>query len=162
LSGSNIHLVWFNFGGGLFYLRSTNNGASWDPTVNLVSGASSPGMPFIAFSGPALHVIWQDQRDGHSAIYYKRNLTGNSGVDVSSGGFDPLTSNLFYSVVPSPFTSFASVPGHSSEHFALYDVYGRKVDVYKGDRIGANLSAGVYFLRPEGKNAKPLRIIKVR
>jgi hypothetical protein len=36
------------------------------------------------------------------------------------------------------------------------------VGVYKGDRIGEGLSAGVYFLRPEGKDDKPLRVVKVR
>ena len=159
LSGSNIHLVWFNFGGGIFYLRSTDNGASWDPAVRLVSGASSPGMPFIAFSGPVLHLIWQDQRDGHGAIYYKRNLTGNSGVEV----FPPASSGLSpYEVFPNPFTSFAAVPGHGKELFSLYEVSGRKVGAYRGDRIGEGLSAGIYFLRSADGSSRPLRIVKVR
>jgi len=63
---------------------------------------------------------------------------------------------------PNPFTSFASVPGREAEHFALYDVSGRKMGVFRGDRIGWGLSPGVYFLRPEGRVAKPLRVVKVR
>jgi len=39
---------------------------------------------------------------------------------------------------------------------------GGRPGTYCGDRIGYGLSAGVYFLRPEGKNGKPLRIVKVR
>jgi hypothetical protein len=39
---------------------------------------------------------------------------------------------------------------------------GKKVGVYKGDRIGEGLSAGIYFLKPENKNAKPLRLVKLR
>jgi hypothetical protein len=159
LSGSNIHLVWFNFGGGIFYLRSTDHGASWDPAVHLVSGASSPGMPFIAFSGPVLHLIWQDQRDGHGAIYYKRNLTGNSGVE----GAPPVPSGLsLYGAFPNPFTSFAAVPGHGREAFSLYDVSGRKVGTYRGDRVGEGLPPGVYFLRSADGSSGPLRIVKVR
>ena len=65
-------------------------------------------------------------------------------------------------VFPNPFTSFALVPGHSSERFALYDISGRKVGVFKGDRIGLALSAGVYFLKPEGLDTKPLRVVKLR
>ena len=63
---------------------------------------------------------------------------------------------------PNPFASFAVVPGYEEERFVLYDVSGRKVGIYKGNRIGERLSTGVYFLRPEGKDAKPLRIIKLR
>jgi hypothetical protein len=65
-------------------------------------------------------------------------------------------------VFPNPFTSFATLPGHESERFALYDVTGRKVGTYKGNKVGANLSAGVYFLRPENGNARPVRIVKLR
>jgi hypothetical protein len=74
----------------------------------------------------------------------------------------PLTSNLSFSVVPNPFTSFAAVPGHEAERFSLYDVSGRKKGVFRGDRIGSGLSAGVYFLRPQEGNAKPVRVVKVR
>ena len=159
LSGSTIHMVWFNFGGGIYYLRSTNNGAGWDPAVRLVSGTSSPGMPFIAFSGPALHVIWQDQRDGHGAIYYKRNLTGNSGVEVLPSTSSRLTP---YEVFPNPFNSFAALPGHEAERFSLYDISGRKVGTYRGVRVGEGLGPGVYFLRSSNNKDKPLRIVKVR
>jgi hypothetical protein len=66
------------------------------------------------------------------------------------------------SVAPNPFVSYAKTPGHEAESFALYDVSGRKLGVYKGDRIGVGLSAGIYFLKPEGKDSKPLRIVKLR
>jgi len=67
-----------------------------------------------------------------------------------------------YSSVPDPFTSFAKVPGHASERFALYDISGRRVGVYKGDRIGEELAAGVYFIRSLDSKDKPSRIVKVR
>jgi hypothetical protein len=93
----------------------------------------------------------------------KTDTNGNVGVeDNSPGRIKPLTSNLSFSVIPNPFSSFASVPRHSSERFALYDISGRKVGIYKGDRIGLGLSAGIYFLKPENKNAQPLRIVKLR
>lgn len=65
-------------------------------------------------------------------------------------------------ITPNPFTSFASIPGYEGEHFNLYDISGRKVGVYKGDRIGADLSAGIYFLRPENRGRNLLRIVKLR
>jgi hypothetical protein len=81
---------------------------------------------------------------------------------------EPSTHQLSYAsqfpltVHPNPFASFSSIPGHESERFALYDVSGRRVGVYKGDRIGEGLRAGVYFLRAESGEGKPVRIVKVR
>jgi len=65
-------------------------------------------------------------------------------------------------VRPNPFTSFTSVQGHERDRFSLYDVSGRRVGTYKGDRIGEGLRAGVYFVRAEGKKGKPVRVVKVR
>ena len=63
---------------------------------------------------------------------------------------------------PSPFTSFTTLPGHEAERFSLYDISGRRVGFYKGDRVGEGLAPGVYFLKAENENSKPLRIVKVR
>jgi hypothetical protein len=54
------------------------------------------------------------------------------------------------------------VPEHVGERFKLYDVTGRMVGTYKGERIGEGLGPGVYFLKAEGRDTKPLYIVKVR
>lgn len=69
---------------------------------------------------------------------------------------------------PNPFISFATVPGHEAERFALYDITGRRVGTYKGDRIGMGLRPGVYFIRALEREAGPRsegrlgRIVKIR
>jgi len=63
---------------------------------------------------------------------------------------------------PNPFTFFATLPGHEAERFALYDVSGRRVGVYRGDRIGEGLRAGVYFIQALEGKAGLARIVKVR
>jgi parallel beta-helix repeat protein len=63
---------------------------------------------------------------------------------------------------PNPFVSFTRVVGHKRGPFALYDISGRRVGVYKGDMVGADMPPGVYFLRPVGQNSRPLRVVKVR
>jgi hypothetical protein len=63
---------------------------------------------------------------------------------------------------PNPFVSYARVPGHEKERFALYDITGRKIGVYPGEKIGGNVPAGVYFLMAENKGSAPVRVVKIR
>jgi hypothetical protein len=65
-------------------------------------------------------------------------------------------------VIPTPFVSYARVPGHEAERFSLYDISGRKVGTYRGDRIGVGLGPGVYFLRPQDGSTPPVGVVKVR
>jgi hypothetical protein len=107
--------------------------------------------------------LYKNGQLGWGRVNQWRALNDLSGVEV----FPPHASRLTpYAAFPNPFTSFASVPGHASEHFTLYDISGRKVGIYKGDRIGEGLSPGVYFLCPDTRNPQPeariLRIVKVR
>jgi len=62
---------------------------------------------------------------------------------------------------PNPLISFTTVPGHERNCFVVYGTTGKLVGRYKGERIGEGLSAGVYFIKPEDVDAKPLRIVKV-
>jgi hypothetical protein len=163
-SGSNVHVVWWDYrngGGEIYYLYSSDGGTSWSGETRLTQNDSTSQYASVATQGSAVHVVWMDTRDGNSEIYYKRNPTGNIGVEeyarVRDQGF-----GFRITARPNPFTSFARVSGHEAERFALYDIFGQKVGVYKGDRVGEGLAAGVYFLKPEGKDAKPLRIIKLR
>jgi len=88
---------------------------------------------------------------------------GGTGVGEEPSSFSrDRTSSPSLSVSPNPFASFASVPGHSSDRFSLYDISGRKVGVYKGDHIGEGLVPGVYFIRAEDQRAELLRVVKIR
>jgi len=44
----------------------------------------------------------------------------------------------------------------------LFVLSGCRFVFYRGDRIGFDLSAGVYFLKAENSKTKPLRIVKLR
>jgi len=91
----------------------------------------------------------------------KTDANGSSGVEeTAEERGQRLEVNL--KATPNPFTSFASVLGHERDRFALYDISGHRVGTYKGDRIGEGLQAGVYFVRAESGDGKPVRIVKVR
>jgi hypothetical protein len=63
-------------------------------------------------------------------------------------------------IVSTPFSSFVVARGHEKEFFALYNVSGRRVGTYKGEKIGEGLPAGIYYLRPVSGNLKPVRFVK--
>jgi YVTN family beta-propeller protein len=98
---------------------------------------------------------------GNLLVYPLYRMFSQVGVETEGRRLDGRTVGRL-TATPNPFTSFAKVPGHESDRFNLYDVTGRKVGTYKGDRIGGGLVAGVYFLRPENGSAKPVRIVKIR
>jgi hypothetical protein len=71
--GLNVHLTWMS-PAGIMYQHSGNGGSGWDPAVVLTAKGSTV---FFSVSGEVMHVIFRSQRDGHGAIYYKRNPTAN-------------------------------------------------------------------------------------
>jgi hypothetical protein len=48
--------------------------------------------------------------------------------------------------MPNPFTSCSRVVGHERDHFSIFDHTGRQVGTATGDKVGAGLAAGVYFV----------------
>jgi hypothetical protein len=158
-SGNNVHTVWVddrdvNFE--IYYKRNQ------ETEVRLTDDSHSSETPSVCASGLGVHVVWSDNRDGNYEIYYKRNSTGNVGTKERGGRGDKETGRQNYSALPNPFSSFTTVPGHERERFEMYDAAGRKVGTYRGDRIGVGLASGVYFLKPEGKDVKPIRVVKLR
>jgi hypothetical protein len=65
-------------------------------------------------------------------------------------------------VLPNPFAHAVNIPGHSENIFLMFDVQGTKVGEYRGDRIGADLSPGVYFLKLPGRNTALIKVLKIK
>jgi len=143
------------------YLIKTNASGDTLWTGNYGGAGNDGGYSVQQTSDGGYIVAGRTESFGDSVQVYliKTDANGSSGVEVSPSHESRVAS---YGVFPNPFVSFAYVPGREQERFALYDISGRKVGVYKGDRIGEGLSAGVYFLRPFGEYAKPIRIVKLR
>jgi PKD repeat protein len=98
VSGSNVHLSYHDNSDGnweIYYKRSTDGGLTWDPDIRLTDDPSTSLNPTICATGPVLHVVWDDYRDGNKEIYYKRSTdNGQSwGEDIR------LTNNAYHSWV---------------------------------------------------------------
>jgi hypothetical protein len=141
---------------------SADSGLTYTPIARGIPGSDSAYLWTVpdTNSTKCLLMLWAYQNaTGWDFSDGPFTIQPASGVEVSPSHASRLTP---YVVSPNPFLSHATIPGHEAERFALYDVSGRKMGVYKGDKIGFGLSAGIYFLRPEGQNAKLLRILKLR
>jgi len=80
VSGSVAHVVWEDFRDANFdtyYKRSTDGGISWGTDKRLTIDSADSYHPTVSVSGSSadggVHVVWQDNRDGNSEIYYKRS-----------------------------------------------------------------------------------------
>jgi hypothetical protein len=132
--------------------KTTDGGATWDTLISgTTHGLLSVHFPVNALTGYAV---------GRGGTILK---TTDGGVGVENGRGQGLgIRDQAYRATPNPFSSFVTLPGHEAERFSLYDVSGRRVGTFRGDRVGEGLSPGVYFLRSSNSKDKPLRIVKVR
>lgn len=77
VSADNIHAVWCDDRNGnleIYYRRSLNNGDTWGGNTRLTNADSSSLWVAIAAEGSAIHVVWEDKRDGEREVYYKRSV----------------------------------------------------------------------------------------
>lgn len=74
--GMLVNVVWIDNRDGnyeVYYKRSTDAGISWGTDTRLTNNASVSLMASCVMSGSAIHVTWDDTRDGPNEIYYKRS-----------------------------------------------------------------------------------------
>lgn len=169
ISGSNLHLVWpdsrdGNFNWEIYYKSSTNSGINWGGDIRLSNEPDSSIYPSIAIAGSNLHVVWSDNRDDDWEIYYKRNLTGNIGINVISAEV-PYKFSLSQNY-PNPFNPSTKIrfdiPKSEVIKLVVYDFLGREVAIpvnqqlnpgtYEVDFEGSTLTSGVYFYKLETEN----------
>jgi hypothetical protein len=152
-NGEQVYLIKTNASGDTLWTK-THGGAGDDRGYSVQQ--SSDGGYIVAGYTLSFGNGWQ-------VYLVKTDANGNSGVEESrQGDKETRGQGERLRATPNPFTSFASVPGHEAERFNLYDISGRLVGTYRGDRVGEGLAAGVYFLRQEKGSGTPARVVKLR
>jgi len=152
-------------------LRAWLVGTPWVDSSALIDGTTDGGRTWTVqnpVTNQCLYsVSFVDRRQGWAVgmggtIVHTND--GGAGVEDERGQGDKRKRirEEILKVSPNPFTSSAKVSGHERERFILFDITGREVGHYSGDRIGVGLAAGVYFIQPEKGSGKPLRIVKIR
>ncbi len=76
VSGNNLYVAYDDQRGGLcyiYYRRSTDRGATWEPEVRLTGNTYYPAFPCIAAIGNYVHLVWMDWREPKGSVYYRRS-----------------------------------------------------------------------------------------
>jgi hypothetical protein len=78
---SMVHIAWVDRRSGpdhyqVYYMRSTDAGATWEAETRLCDNPGSCQYPVLAATGSNVHVAWYDDRDGNYQIYYRRSVDG--------------------------------------------------------------------------------------
>ncbi|MEO8666552.1 MAG: exo-alpha-sialidase [Ignavibacteria bacterium] len=123
VSDSTVHVIWRDAREGnydLFYKRSSDGGINWGIDTRLTHNTADSLVFSAAISGLAIHLVWEDNRDGNYEIYYKRST--NAGVTWE--GDTRLTNNHAFS-----FYAFVSVSG-SAVHVVWYDNRDGNDEIY--------------------------------
>jgi Neuraminidase (sialidase) len=165
-SGQKIHLVWMEMPSLLeiYYKYSTDAGATWNTHIPLTShtfgGAQRPS---IAGSGPSVHTIWLDTRNGNEEVYYRGNPTGITAINILSSEV-PSDFSLAQNY-PNPFNPVTDIEFQVADFgfvkLGVYDITGKELaalvnrdlnpGIYRARWDASGFTSGVYFYRLETK-----------
>jgi len=178
VSGLVVHVIWEDTRDGnmeIYYKRSPDEGVSWGADTRMTNNTAMSFSPSVAVSGSVVHVVWTDDRDGNAEIYYKRDPTGNVGIENISteipsayslsqnypNPFNP-TTKIKFDVAPSlSFPLAKQIRGAFSSGnpvlLKVYDIMGREVQTLVNETLkpgtyetafdGSTLTSGVYFYK---------------
>ena len=168
MNGSDVHLTFqrliaTNYE--IIYNISNNDGIKWGTDLQLTNNPSRSSVPSIAVSGSNVHVIFRDDRDGNSNIYYKRYIATSIAKIVAAAKREqeqsiPTVFQLKQNH-PNPFNPTTKIsyqiPIAGYVSLKIYDMVGREVvnlvNEYQqpGNFVktlhGTSLPSGIYFCK---------------
>jgi hypothetical protein len=116
----------------IYYVRSSDNGQSWENETRLTVDGAVSGNPSLYASGASVHVAWQDNRNANNEIYYKRSTDGGlNWLPDTRLTFSPDSSNY-----PSIFAAGSNV------HIVWQDFRDGNWEVYYKGSTDGGLSWG--------------------
>lgn len=97
--GNYLHVVWTDTrhpSYEIYYKRSTNGGTTWEPDYRFTNQTGQSITPQVSVFNSNVHVVWQDDRDGNTEIYYNRSNDDG----VTFGNLTRLTNDAASSTHP--------------------------------------------------------------
>ena len=107
---------------------SMNSGESWSNLYDLTSGGSLAGSPAIALSPTAVHVVWEEAKNGWHIFYRRAQLPVTS---VQDDEIEKPKDIVLQQNYPNPFNSSTAI-GFSmlavgNVTLKVFDIYGKEV-----------------------------------
>ncbi len=160
VSGTVVHIVWLDYRDvnyEIYYKRSTDGGVNWGADTRLTNAPENSLYASVSVSGSAVHVVWEDARDGgYEEIYYKRDPTGNPVGIININSEIPNQFSLLQNY-PNPFNPSTKIqfalPKSSFAKVVVYDMLGKEIETI----VNEQLNAGTYeadFPAPSGDGSK--------
>jgi hypothetical protein len=81
VNGSTLYLVWTDYAPmnyEIYFMKSSDEGASWQASKRLSFSSGSSWYPSIAVSGSSLFVVWGDNTPGNNEIYFRKSTNGGA------------------------------------------------------------------------------------
>jgi hypothetical protein len=119
----------------------------------LTNSSGDSENPGVAVSGPVVHVVWFDQRDGNEEIYYKRDSTG--GFAVGTGNDKTPDTSQQITIYPNPASNFIHIipdkhsiqPGILSiRNFSGAELFSSPVEHGESVIDVSGLQTGIYLV----------------
>jgi hypothetical protein len=77
--GQYVYAAWQDNRDGnaeIYFKSSSNSGTSWGTDTRLTNDIANSNAAAVAAAGSDIHVVWNENRDGNTEIYYKHSATG--------------------------------------------------------------------------------------
>jgi hypothetical protein len=170
VSGVNVNVVWDDTRDGndeIYYKCSTNGGTSWQSDVRLTNDPGYSVNPSIAIAGTGVHIVWGDERNSNTDVFYKRNPTGNV-IEIKNLGTNLPEGFSLYQNYPNPFNPSTKIkfdiPSNVKSEKAnvkliIYNALGREITILVNEQLNpgtyevewdaGNFPSGVYFYKLE-------------
>ncbi len=141
---SGVYVSWIDtrFGNSeIFFIRSTDGGNNWGFETRLTNNAASSEISSVNASSQFVSVFWQDDRDGHPEIYFKRStdegMTWTTDARMTNGNYEA--------------RNMSSVAVGSNIHFVWEEIINFSREIfYNRSTDGGITWAGRTYVTPQG------------
>jgi len=143
VQGSEVYVTWTDTRDDAFFevycSRSLDGGETWEEPQRLSHASGQSYNPSIAVSGPMVHVLWHDERDGNPDIYYAASDDGGASWWASENlSLDPDVSYSPFVAVDGWRVHVIWQDGRSQGQYN-HDIFYRRGWVVAGDYGGAHV-----------------------
>ena len=137
-AGLDVHVAWFDQRDGnleIYHKHSADAGVTWDADKRVTNNPAVSQYPSVSVSASNVHLVWFDERDGNTEIYYNRST--NSGTTWEAD--TRLTTDAARSTDPCVAVSSSTVHvawtdarDNSPPYRGNYEIYYKSSDIGGG------------------------------